>query len=98
MDEATRATLSVLLLVAIAGLYLLPGIIASFIRHHPNADAIGVINIFLGWTFLGWVVALAWSLTGPNMANTAPCPYCAEPIKRAAKVCRFCGRQVAAAT
>lgn len=27
--------------------------------------------------------------------DTRPCPWCAEPIKRAAKICRFCGRDVA---
>lgn len=92
------AGLELLIIGAAIALYFLPAVIASFVRNHPNAGPIAAINIFLGWTLLGWVVALAWSLTGPNMANTAPCPYCAEPIKRGAKVCRFCGRQVAAAT
>ena len=27
-------------------------------------------------------------------ADTRPCPYCAEPIRRAARICRFCGRDV----
>jgi hypothetical protein len=27
--------------------------------------------------------------------DTRPCPHCAEPIQRAAKICRFCGRDVA---
>lgn len=27
-------------------------------------------------------------------ADTRPCPHCAEPIRRAAKICRFCGRDV----
>jgi hypothetical protein len=27
-------------------------------------------------------------------AGTRPCPYCAESIKPAAKVCRFCGRDI----
>jgi RsiW-degrading membrane proteinase PrsW (M82 family) len=44
-------------------LYFLPTIIAAK-RHHPNDAAIFVVNLFLGWTFLGWVVALAWSCTG----------------------------------
>ncbi|MBO0722539.1 MAG: hypothetical protein J2P41_17070, partial [Blastocatellia bacterium] len=26
--------------------------------------------------------------------NRKPCPHCAEKIKEAAKVCRFCGRDV----
>jgi Superinfection immunity protein len=40
--------------------YFLPWIIASH-RAHPNKYPIIVINIFLGWTLVGWVVALAWS-------------------------------------
>jgi hypothetical protein len=32
-------------------------------RHHRNTNAITVMNIFLGWTFLGWVLALVWSYT-----------------------------------
>jgi uncharacterized membrane protein len=30
---------------------------------NPNAAAIGVVNVFLGWTLVGWVGALAWALT-----------------------------------
>ena len=32
--------------------------------HHRNtavAGPIAVVNLFLGWTLLGWVVALAWA-------------------------------------
>lgn len=43
-------------------LYFLPSILAAS-RGHPNVGAIVVINTFLGWTFIGWVVSLAWSLT-----------------------------------
>ncbi len=42
--------------------YFLPGIIAGA-RHHHNAAAILVFNVFLGWTFLGWVLALVWAFT-----------------------------------
>lgn len=27
-----------------------------------NADAIVALNFFLGWTFIGWVIALVWAL------------------------------------
>lgn len=42
-------------------LYLLPTIIAAA-RHKRNVLAIGALNILLGWTMIGWVVALVWSL------------------------------------
>jgi hypothetical protein len=43
-------------------IYFLPTIIAMA-RGHKNTAAILVVNMFLGWTFLGWVGALAWSCT-----------------------------------
>lgn len=42
--------------------YLLPSVLAVS-RNHKNAAPIVVINILLGWTLIGWVVSLAWSLT-----------------------------------
>jgi hypothetical protein len=41
-------------------IYFLPSIIG---RHKANATAIFMLNLFLGWTFLGWVVALVWACT-----------------------------------
>ena len=38
--------------------YFLP-VILAWIRKVPNTGSIAVINVFLGWTFVGWVVALA---------------------------------------
>jgi len=32
-------------------------------RSHHNAATIFLLNLFLGWTFLGWVIALVWSAT-----------------------------------
>lgn len=45
-------------------LLIIAGLLVYFAsqREHPNATAIGVFNFFLGWTFIGWVVALVWSL------------------------------------
>lgn len=45
--------------------YFLPTIIGA-IRKVPNAASVFVINFFLGWTFIGWVAALAMA------ARTAP--------------------------
>jgi len=42
--------------------YFLPTIIA-FARKHNNVAAIVIVNAFLGWSFIGWVVPLAWSFS-----------------------------------
>lgn len=44
--------------------YLLPTITAA-IRSHHNGMAIFLLNFFLGWSFIGWVVALVWAFTKP---------------------------------
>ena len=43
-------------------LYFLPALVAID-RAHRNAIAICVLNVLLGWTFLGWVAALVWAFT-----------------------------------
>jgi hypothetical protein len=43
--------------------YLLPVILATG-RHHNDAAAIFALNLILGWTVIGWFLALLWSLTG----------------------------------
>ena len=42
-------------------LYFLPAIIA-FARGKRDAGAILVLNFLLGWTAIGWVIALVWAL------------------------------------
>jgi Superinfection immunity protein len=54
--------------------YLLPTIIA-LLRGHPSAAAIAVINLVFGWTLLGYVAALAWSLTQTNRQITLTVNY-----------------------
>jgi len=51
-----------LIVLIVLMLYLLPAILANM-RGHKNFASIFVLNIFLGWTFLGWVIALVWSLS-----------------------------------
>jgi hypothetical protein len=50
--------LGVLILLA---MYFIPTIVGA-IRKVPNIGSIAVVNFFLGWTFVGWVVALAMSV------------------------------------
>ncbi len=39
-------------------LYFLPSFIAAN-RNTVNRGSVLVINLFLGWTFIGWVISLA---------------------------------------
>lgn len=48
--------------VVVLALYFLPTCIA-FMRRHQNAAAILVLNLLLGWTFIGWIASIVWSLT-----------------------------------
>ena len=48
--------------VVIAVLYFVPTVVAH-VRWHRNKNAITVMNLFLGWTFIGWVAALVWAST-----------------------------------
>ena len=47
--------------VIVAG-YFVPVIVAG-VRGHRQVVAIAALNLLLGWTGLGWVIGLAWSLT-----------------------------------
>ena len=58
--------------------YLLPAFIASH-RHHPQTMAIFLLNLFLGWTGLGWVGALVWAATAINRDRVARVHYDAPP-------------------
>ena len=42
----------------VGAIYLAPSLIA-YKRAHHQLGAIAVINVLLGWTVVGWVVALA---------------------------------------
>ena len=42
-------------------IHFLPWLIALG-RNHPNTMAIFCLNLFLGWTLIGWVGALIWSV------------------------------------
>jgi Superinfection immunity protein len=62
---------AVLLALATLG-YMLPTSIA-IARNHKNAAPIAVVNLFLGWTMLGWVVAFAWAfLAGSEIPRVDP--------------------------
>jgi hypothetical protein len=101
------AIMHLLLIPVLFGLalYFLPSIIGARKR---NAGAIFALNLLLGWTLIGWVVALVWALTKEDVPTavlvqpwTAPapqawsCPVCHLPLSRSDLFCRSCGNRIA---
>lgn len=66
-------------------LYFLP-LIEAKLRRRPNFTSIAIVNTLLGWTFVGWVVALAWACSNrpdvkdPQSGTPSPVP---APLTRA---------------
>jgi hypothetical protein len=67
LGEEVMDTIGVVVLVS-ALLYFLPSVIA-FSRSIPDRGMVLVLNLFLGWTFLGWVVSLARACGSGASAN-----------------------------
>lgn len=53
--------------VMLLGIYFAPSIVAWGRKNH--FAAIFALNLFLGWTLLGWVVALVMALWSNNTAR-----------------------------
>lgn len=50
----------IIFLVVTFLVYFFPSLVAT---GRKNANTVFVLNLFLGWTFLGWVVALALAVS-----------------------------------
>ncbi len=88
--------------------YAAPGWIAIS-RRHPHAAAICIMDLLFGWTVIGWIAALVWSLrpsheeSGLVVNTTVPpsqmrpmgiCTSCLETIHLDARKCPNCGKRV----
>ncbi len=54
-----------LLFLLVGVIYALPMIIAAY-RHDRHETAIGALDLYTGWTVVGWLAALVWSLIDPS--------------------------------
>jgi len=79
-------------------MYFLPSILG---HNKRNAAGIFLVNFFLGWTIIGWVVALFWACTAetrmPVMVVAGPGNYCSQCGTAGilgARYCAACGRPV----
>lgn len=93
-EESKLNDHGVLVFLIAVGLYFTPAIIAA-VRSHQSENAIGLLNFFLGWTVLGWLVALIWASssitkTPEQKGWTATCFACQSSIHPRASVCPSC--------
>src|SRR5262252_793447 len=82
MDEVSLISncfVVLLVIVLCLMIYFLPAIIG---RKKRDATALTALNLFLGWTLIGWVGALVWALS-----VEAPIPQIPAAAMPAAKPC-----------
>ena len=73
-DDAGAALLFLLMIlfwIASIALYFLPTVVALW-RHHPQIGPIIVIDFLFGWSIVGWIVAMAWSVSHINRPPRPP--------------------------
>jgi predicted RNA-binding Zn-ribbon protein involved in translation (DUF1610 family) len=58
-----------IVILLIVCFYLLPTIIG---RNKKNIAGIALLNVFLGWTFFGWLGALIWAVCSPDEIIAKP--------------------------
>ena len=63
MDDALSIIRGFIFLLIALFLYFLPFVVARS-RGMANRWSILTLNLFLGWTLVGWVVSLCWSVAG----------------------------------
>jgi hypothetical protein len=84
-------------------LYFMPTIVAMVLREDPLV--IFLVNLFLGWTVIGWFAALFWAVAARNelqirQVRTVPassgrfCSHCGAVAPPGTQVCANCGRAV----
>jgi hypothetical protein len=81
--------------------YLAPAAVAGH-RRHRNSTGIFLVNLFFGWTLIGWVVALVWAVSyqGPpvvvnvqtGMDGRTGAPSASGATRPIAESCPQCGK------
>jgi len=61
------------------GLYFIPSFVVALRQPHRYSGPVYVINIFAGWTGIGWVVALALAAAQPSATTVIQPPEWQPP-------------------
>lgn len=75
--NALLAPLHLLAFVVVVALYLLPTGLAMY-RDCKATIWIILLDVFLGWTFFGWIVAIGWAASGKT--RTPPPTIPSHPV------------------
>ena len=86
--------LYLIIIVGAVLFYFLPWLIAGARNHHLTG-IIAVINIFLGSTGVGWLIALALACSRVELRNGFECSGCHSPLGTSERFCPGCGLQIA---
>jgi hypothetical protein len=84
---------TILVAFLLLALYFLPWLCAQH-KHKRNQASIFVLNLFLGWTLIGWVVALVWALSVDSVQAQQQvwlCSICRSPLQPTSRFCDRCG-------
>lgn len=111
-DTATGAVIVLAIVMLALAAYFLPSIVAAARKHRNTTAIFFLNLLLgwslIGWIgALIWALTNPYSATvvvnpTPQQPQAAsredryPCPFCAEPIISAARVCRFCGKELPA--
>ncbi|WP_026689145.1 superinfection immunity protein [Alteribacter aurantiacus] len=60
--EAIGGLFGIFIMLVVAAFYFIPTVVA-LARKKENVVAIFILNLLLGWSFIGWVIALVWACT-----------------------------------
>ena len=75
-DAALLGPVNLILFVIGMAFYLLPTMLALY-RDSRATVWIALVNVLLGWTVFGWVIAMGWAAGGKS--RTLPSPIAAPP-------------------
>jgi hypothetical protein len=63
--------MTAILFLILLPIYFLPSIIAGARSKVNGTAGVVLLNLFLGWTLIGWVGAFIWAFTGRTAADEA---------------------------
>ena len=72
-SSAGSPVLTVILIIFAIAAYWAPSITAAW-RRVPNTGSVVIVNLFLGWTVIGWIVALAMACRSRPVIAAGPPP------------------------